>query len=913
MRNSIIPEEDEAPEKSAADIQSSEPSQERDETLFLKSSEDGIKKKIDFIIMYNFSADPESRNHHESLRRTLKQRLRSKNLIVEDASEDENFEPRTDEEGNIDEKQKYFIKIHAPMVVLKKQAEVLSINCRLQSRKDIKAMIASQVQERIEGGVLEGDSDDEDDEDNDEDSGCLENFFSKTKETWSNFIEKSEGFFQVKEIWDTDPEDYFTAIYRHDLHDYFAKTENEEEFFTDSQRIRMVANILNNIKWEGKNSRKIGIRAFLENEEGAILGYYPLHDGVFNEPQISDEEDFVPKKSLRAYLHRNWSGWKNFYRSQPLDEIRDYFGEKIALYFGFLGFYTNSLIAFSVIGLIVMIYGLATFQTDTVITETCNMTDVILCPKCFDCTFDKASDLCQPLKITYIFDNVFTLGYAFLVSIWAMTFLELWARKNFFLEYEWDLTKIDKDMEPPRARYQAVAPQNRLNPVTFKKEAYIPLSTIYPRKLLSLSVVLFFILLVIASVVAVIVYRMVLSVIVNDLGFAEDSPVGEVVTPSIVVTTTASTISLILIMGFNLIYHKAAAKLTELEVPRTQQEFDDSYSFKIFCFQFVNYYSNLFYIAFFKDTLVGYPTNYLSIKGSDGKEYRWAGCDGGCSYELAIQLIITMVGKQLINNVIEILLPAFQKWWTRKKNEDNLGLNIDARWKADSLLSSSNEIKYGFDVNYLNDYIELAIQFGFAVLFSCAFPLAPLFAFLNNIAEIRIDAAKYVKYSQRPIPERTKNIGIWEPIFRFLAILAVITNGLQLAITSQTVPRIVYAAMGKSENEDLPLAGFARSIYSVYQIPDDFVGGNPENYTECHYEGYRDENLEPTIDYWSDRYARVLFFILYEHAVFLTVWLIVWLIPNKPQSLKNMIKQEEYIVQTILKDKAKKDLSKKNS
>ena len=61
--------------------------------------------------MYNFSADPESRNHHDSLRRTLKQRLRSKNLIVEDASEDENFEPRTDEEGNIDEKQKYFIKI----------------------------------------------------------------------------------------------------------------------------------------------------------------------------------------------------------------------------------------------------------------------------------------------------------------------------------------------------------------------------------------------------------------------------------------------------------------------------------------------------------------------------------------------------------------------------------------------------------------------------------------------------------------------------------------------------------------------------------------------------------------------------------------------------------------------------------
>ena len=40
---------------------------------------------------------------------------------------------------------------------------------------------------------------------------------------------------------------------------------------------------------------------------------------------------------------------------------------------------------------------------------------------------------------------------------------------------------------------------------------------------------------------------------------------------------------------------------------------------------------------------------------------------------------------------------------------------------------------------------------------------------------------------------------------------------------------------------------------------------NPRYYVyDFSYEGYRDENLEPTIDYWSDRYARVLFFILYE-------------------------------------------------
>lgn len=59
---------------------------------------------------------------------------------------------------------------------------------------------------------------------------------------------------------------------------------------------------------------------------------------------------------------------------------------------------------------------------------------------------------------------------------------------------------------------------------------------------------------------------------------------------------------------------------------------------------------------------------------------------------------------------------------------------------------------------------------------SKAFPLAPLCAFLNNIFEIRIDAAKYTKYKKRTIPVRTKSIGIWYPIFRFIGLLAIVTN-----------------------------------------------------------------------------------------------------------------------------------------
>jgi len=46
---------------------------------------------------------------------------------------------------------------------------------------------------------------------------------------------------------------------------------------------------------------------------------------------------------------------------------------------------------------------------------------------------------------------------------------------------------------------------------------------------------------------------------------------------------------------------------------RTQSEYDDNYTFKVFVFQFVNFYSSIFYIAFFKGKFVGYPGNYVYV------------------------------------------------------------------------------------------------------------------------------------------------------------------------------------------------------------------------------------------------------------------------------------------------------------
>lgn len=67
--------------------------------------------------------------------------------------------------------------------------------------------------------------------------------------------------------------------------------------------------------------------------------------------------------------------------------------------------------------------------------------------------------------------------------------------------------------------------------------------------------------------------------------------------------------------AFFQIYTWLAERLTEVELLRTQTEFDDSLTLKIYLLQFVNYYASIFYIAFFKGKFIGYPGNYNRLFG----------------------------------------------------------------------------------------------------------------------------------------------------------------------------------------------------------------------------------------------------------------------------------------------------------
>jgi hypothetical protein len=54
--------------------------------------------------------------------------------------------------------------------------------------------------------------------------------------------------------------------------------------------------------------------------------------------------------------------------------------------------------------------------------------------------------------------------------------------------------------------------------------------------------------------------------------------------------------------------------------------------------------------------------------------------------------------------------------------------------------------------------------------------LAPLFALINNLIEVRLDAWKFLSKYKRPIPYKASDIGIWSDIISAISYVAVLTN-----------------------------------------------------------------------------------------------------------------------------------------
>ncbi|XP_042369485.1 anoctamin-6-like, partial [Plectropomus leopardus] len=137
----------------------------------------------------------------------------------------------------------------------------------------------------------------------------------------------------------------------------------------------------------------------------------------------------------------------------------------------------------------------------------------------------------------------------------------------------------------------------------------------------------------------------------------------------------------------------------------------------------------------------------------------------------------------------------------------------------------------------------MVIQFGFVTLFVASFPLAPILALINNLFEIRVDAWKITTQFRRIVPEKAQDIGAWQPILQGIAILAVATNAMIIAFTSDMIPRLVYywsfSVYPYGDHKNNTMQGYINTSLSVFDI-NDFSNFSrplwtPYNITTCRY------------------------------------------------------------------------------
>lgn len=693
--------------------------------------------------------------------------------------------------------------------------------------------------------------------------------------TTTNSSERILSVFKLPNMMKLDvpnkPLHYYTCPFKRSKINRFLGSDDHATFFPNRDRQRVAYEILAKTVYGKKKRAEIGIDRLLE--EQVYTAAFPLHDGPVELPKHFTRPE---KLNPRQILYEYWAKWGRWYKYQPLDHIREYFGEKISIYFAWIGFYTAWLLPASIVGLLVFLFGVGTMSLNTEALETCSSGQQYkMCPLCDEtvgCGYWFLSDVCMYTKIAYLFDHPGTVFYSIFMSFWAVTFLEYWKRKTADLAHHWDCLDFQDEEERPRPEYAAKCTTFEKNPITGIKEPYFPKRDRIPRIISGLGVIILMMCLVIIFIIAVIMYRVLITIPLfrNTDGVLRTQA-------STVAGISASFVNLIIIMALSKVYEKLALKLTQWEMHRTQSEFEDQLIFKVFIFQFVNFYSSIIYIGFFKGKFSGYPGNYSKMLGLRQEECQ----AGSCLIELAQQLAVIMIGKQAINNCQELVLPkvkGFIHKWKIGKTETHME---KTRWEEEYEMIENEGL--------FEEYLEMVLQFGFITIFVAAFPLAPLFALLNNWMEIRLDAHKFVCETRRPVAERCQNIGVWFTILDALAQLAVISNAFLIAFTSEFLPKQLYKYKYNTN-----LDGYVN--FTLAWAPNSTLRET------CRYKDFRDDDGNRTEFYWQLLCIRLGFVIIFEHVVFGICRLIDVSVPDIPESLDVKIKRERYLAKQALAD-----------
>ncbi|XP_054828852.1 anoctamin-9 [Eublepharis macularius] len=646
--------------------------------------------------------------------------------------------------------------------------------------------------------------------------------------------------------------------------DYLNTQPEDEQQGMTCTRIRIVNFILQNTDISSKQNFQDLMK------ENVFETAFPLHE----------------RKKNDTFLKINW---RSIHNTHLIEELRMYSGEKVALYFAWLSWYTYVLLIAAVPGIILVIYGFMSFNSSQVSQEICAANTTIMCPLCDQkCPFWPLSDTCTYAKLTHLFDNEGTVLFAIFMAVWATVYLELWKRQRAKVVSEWNLYWWDEEKDD-------LAMELISNPKGREIRMY---QHSYVRTTIVLILFTLMICVLIGIAHAIVLYRVVVTVLFaqSNSGFFRE----RATTMAVVTGAVLHYLSIIIMSKVN---RHVAVFLCDLEKPRTFSERENNFTVKIFILQFFTHFSSLIYVAFFLGRINGHPGNYVRVAG----KWRLEECHpSGCLLDLFIQMAIIMTLKQTLSHLQEYLLPWIKcqcrKLCAKPKSHSRVHMEESAQNQCKDEWLQNYQLNEVDIFSLFNEFLEMMIQYSFTTIFVAAFPLAPLLAFFNNLIEIRYDAVKMAKLQRRMVPRKAKDIGIWLQVVEAIGILAVIANGLVISITSDFIPMQVYKytrgpCMQKNYTGIDCFTGYVNHSLSVFSIQDfenrdelpvlkDSMGNK---ITHCRYRDYRNsDDYSYSVEFWHVFAARLSFLIVFEHVALCIKLIAAWFVPDVPRRIKNL-------------------------
>ena len=389
------------------------------------------------------------------------------------------------------------------------------------------------------------------------------------------------------EVTKISPFDHIYARFDSDIPlESYWKPELATNPFIESVRLTVTFMILGGERKSG--GAEIQLRS-LKNE-GAIVDYFPMPN--------KDKLDKLREKWLRMCITPN---------SQPFDEIREYFGEKMTLYFHFSAHLAIWLFVPAMIGLAMEAVVVSRWKDD------------------------------------HAFSHPVIPFFCLVIAVWSIMVTEYWKREEKTIAMKYGMIGFEAAMQD-RPQFLAVA-KTRPSVVTGKDEFFYPKRSLKLRVLLSFSTIFILTIFAVGVVGGIYGFRWFLY--------------SKIVSAGAQVIASILNVTQIQIMTY--FFNWASFRLTDMENKRTDAQYEDSMILKLFCFQFVNNYASFYYLAFVAPYRPPPPGASSDSVGECGFK--------DCMAALAVNLGITFGLRMTLTNFILWLYPFYSR--RSRRNVEN--------------------------------------------------------------------------------------------------------------------------------------------------------------------------------------------------------------------------------------------------